>query len=274
MSDEFAPAKLNLALHVRRRNADGYHDIESIFAFVDFGDTLALAPAASLHLTIDGPFAAGLADEDNLVLRAARALAAAAGREPALAMRLDKRIPVAAGLGGGSADAAAALRLLARHWQLGWSLDQLAALAAGLGADVPACVYGVLQTGQGRGDRLTPLHRPDLHGVPVLLVNPRVAVATAPVFRGWDGVDRGALDPAAPLAALRNDLAAPAIVIAPVIADVIAALAAQPGAGLVRMSGSGATVFALFDSAAARDSAAAVLAQRHPGWWQAATQLR
>jgi 4-diphosphocytidyl-2-C-methyl-D-erythritol kinase len=271
---EPAPAKLNLALHVRARNADGYHDLESIFAFVDFGDTLHVAPADTLSLAIDGDFADAIIDDDNLVLRAARALATAAGRPAAGALRLKKRIPVAAGLGGGSADAAAALRLLARHWQLDWSLARLAEIGAGLGADVPACVHGRLQFGTGRGDRLTPLSRPDLAGTPVLLVNPRTAVPTGPVFAGWDGVDRGGLDPAAPLAALRNDLAAPAIALAPVIASVIAALGQQPGATLVRMSGSGATVFALFESAAARDSAAHALSVQCPAWWCAATRLR
>ena len=156
---EPAPAKLNLALHVRARNADGYHDLESIFAFVDFGDTLHVAPADTLSLAIDGDFADAIIDDDNLVLRAARALATAAGRPAAGALRLKKRIPVAAGLGGGSADAAAALRLLARHWQLDWSLARLAEIGAGLGADVPACVHGRLQFGTGRGDRRPRLAR-------------------------------------------------------------------------------------------------------------------
>ena len=271
---EFAPAKLNLALHVRARNPDGYHDLESIFAFVDFGDTLHLTPAGALSLTIDGPFAAALVDDDNLVLRAARALADAAGKPAVGALRLEKRIPVAAGLGGGSADAAAALRLLARSWQLDSPLARLPEIASELGADVPACLHGSLQFGTGRGDQLTPMQRHDLAGTPVLLVNPRVAVATGPVFRGWDGIDRGALDPAAPLAVLRNDLAAPAIALAPVIATVIAALEQQPGVTLVRMSGSGATVFALFESDATRNGAVQQLSAQHPDWWLTGTALR
>ncbi len=271
---EFAPAKLNLALHVRARNPDGYHDLESIFAFVDFGDTLHLTPAGALSLTIDGPFAAALVDDDNLVLRAARALADAAGKPAVGALRLEKRIPVAAGLGGGSADAAAALRLMARSWQLDWPLARLAEIASELGADVPACLHGSLQFGTGRGDQLTPMQRHDLAGTPVLLVNPRVAVATGPVFRGWDGIDRGALDPAAPLAVLRNDLAAPAIALAPVIATVITALEQQPGVTLVRMSGSGATVFALFESDATRNDAVQQLSAQHPDWWLTGTALR
>ena len=271
---EFAPAKLNLALHVRARNPDGYHDLESIFAFVDFGDTLHLTPAGALSLTIDGPFAAALVDDDNLVLRAVRALADAAGKPAVGALRLEKRIPVAAGLGGGSADAAAALRLMARSWQLDWPLARLAEIASELGADVPACLHGSLQFGTGRGDQLTPMQRHDLAGTPVLLVNPRVAVATGPVFRGWDGIDRGALDPAAPLAVLRNDLAAPAIALAPVIATVITALEQQPGVTLVRMSGSGATVFALFESDATRNNAVQQLSAQHPDWWLTGTALR
>ena len=271
---EFAPAKLNLALHVRARNPDGYHDLESIFAFVDFGDTLHLTPAETLSLTIDGPFAAALVDDDNLVLRAVRALADAAGKPAVGALRLEKRIPVAAGLGGGSADAAAALRLMARSWQLDWPLARLAEIASELGADVPACLHGSLQFGTGRGDQLTPMQRHDLAGTPVLLVNPRVAVATGPVFRAWDGIDRGALDPAAPLAVLRNDLAAPAIALAPVIATVIAALEQQPGVTLVRMSGSGATVFALFESDATRNDAVQPLSAQHPDWWLTGTALR
>ncbi|TFU06387.1 4-(cytidine 5'-diphospho)-2-C-methyl-D-erythritol kinase [Polymorphobacter arshaanensis] len=270
---EFAPAKLNLALHVRARNPDGYHDLESIFAFVDFGDTLHLTPAEVLSLTIDGPFAAALVDDDNLVLRAVRALADASGRPAAGRLRLEKHIPVAAGLGGGSADAAAALRLLARSWQLDWPPARLAEIASGLGADVPACLYGSLQFGTGRGDQLAPMQRHDLAGTPVLLVNPRVAVATGPVFRGWDGIDRGTLDPAAPLAVLRNDLAAPAIALAPVIATVIAALEQQPGVTLVRMSGSGATVFALFESDATRNGAVQQLSAQFPDWWLTGTAL-
>lgn len=271
---EFAPAKLNLALHVRARNPDGYHDLESIFAFVDFGDTLHLTPAETLSLTIDGPFAAALVDDDNLALRAVRALADAAGKPAVGALRLEKRIPVAAGLGGGSADAAAALRLLARSWLLDWPLARLAEIASELGADVPACLHGSLQFGTGRGDQLTPMQRHDLAGTPVLLVNPRVAVATGPVFRAWDGIDRGALDPTAPLEVLRNDLAAPAIALAPVIATVIAALEQQPGVTLVRMSGSGATVFALFESDATRNDAAQQLSAQHPDWWLTGTALR
>ena len=279
---EAAPAKLNLALHVRARGDDGYHSLESIFAFVDFSDRLQFQSAATLTLGIAGPFAAAIAvtedDRDapqpNLVLRAVAALAAASGNPACGALTLWKAIPVAAGLGGGSADAAAALRLLARHWRLDWSLDRLAELAATLGADVPACVYGTLQLGQGRGEQLSPLHRTGLGVTPVLLVNPGVALPTGPVFGGWDGIDRGALDPNAPLACLRNDLEASAIAIAPVIAAVLTVVSAQPGVTLVRMSGSGATVFALFESESARRAAAQAIGRDNPDWWLAETALR
>lgn len=267
---EAAPAKVNLALHLRRRRDDGYHDLETLFVFTDFGDTLRVLSEEGLNLVVTGPFAAVVRDGDNLVLRAARALAAAAGVAANAALTLDKHIPVAAGLGGGSADAAATLRLLNRFWKLDWPLERLANVAAPLGADIPACVFSRTIAGEGRGDVL----RPAIIGVAgtrILLVNPRVAVPTGPVFAGWDGVDRGALDPVEWRAA-RNDLAAPAIAIAPVIAEVLVALA-DSGATLARMSGSGATCFALYSDISDRDAAAASFAAQHPGWWVAATTL-
>ena len=264
MDVEHAPAKLNLALHVRRRRTDGYHDLETIFAFTNFGDTLSAEPADTLTLQVRGPFASAAGD-DNLVLRAARALNAACGIERGAALILDKRIPVAAGLGGGSADAAAALRLLTRLW----SLDlPLAGIAESLGADVPACLASRTSFATGSGAVLTPLDD-RWAGSPVLLVNPRVAVPTGPVFAAWDGIDRGPLDPASPLATLRNDLTAPATHIAPVIAEVLAWLTGQ-GATLARMSGSGATCFALFATPTARDAAHS----RCPAeWWSEPTFL-
>ena len=267
----FAPAKLNLALHVRRRRDDGYHDLETIFAFADFGDRVTASAADTLTLAVTGPFAgsAGQGD-DNLVLRAARALAAAGGVAPRAALSLDKRIPVAAGLGGGSADAAAALRVLNELWGLDWPAPRLIEVAASLGADVPACVASVACLGTGRGAHLAPLP-PRWTGTPVLLVNPRVAVPTGPVFAGWDGVDGGALDPGGDPARWRNDLTAPALGIAPVIGDVLAWLAARGGATLARLSGSGATCFALFETSATRDAAAADCPAE---WWHAATTLR
>jgi 4-diphosphocytidyl-2-C-methyl-D-erythritol kinase len=268
---EHAPAKINLALHLRRRRPDGYHDLETIFAFTGFGDTLTAEEGQGLSLTLSGPMAAAAdVGDDNLVLRAARALAAAACVPAKARLHLEKHIPVAAGLGGGSADAAAALRLLNRLWGLDWPLERLAALAEPLGADVPVCVFSQTMFGAGKGEALSPWPD-DPAGTPVLLVNPGVAVPTGPVFAGWDQQDRGGIIPGTPLADLRNDMTAAAVAIAPVIADVLAQLAAADGVALARMSGSGATCLALFCSADARDKAAAALAGR--GWWQAATTI-
>lgn len=268
---EPAPAKVNLALHLRRRRADGYHDLETLFAFTGFGDTVRVAGGGGLTLAVTGPFADAVGDGDNLVLRAARALAAAAGRPADAALTLDKHIPVAAGLGGGSADAAATLRLLNRFWQLGWPLGRLSAVADPLGADVPACVFSRTLVGTGRGNSLSPVDF-TLAGVPILLVNPRVAVPTGPVFAAWDRIDQGPLDPAVWRTA-RNDLTAPAVRLAPVVGDVIAALDAT-GADFVRMSGSGATCLALYRDAAACAAAARTIDRDHPAWWGMATALK
>lgn len=189
---------------------------------------------------------------------------------------LDKRLPIAAEIGGGSADAAAALRLLARLWHVDDALllDQI---AAGLGADVTACLVSRTLRGEGRGDRIDPLNAAELFGTPILLVNPRIPLATGPVFRGWDGRDHGPLDHGAPLTAAlagRNDLQQPAIALVPEIGELVAALAAMPGAVLARMSGSGATCFALFDDVGGRDRAATALAGRWPGYWLLAAALR
>ncbi|HEV2864877.1 MAG TPA: 4-(cytidine 5'-diphospho)-2-C-methyl-D-erythritol kinase [Allosphingosinicella sp.] len=253
---ETAYAKINLALHVRERMANGYHRIETLFAFCEDGDVLTAEPAGSLSLAVTGPFAADLAEvPDNLVLKAARALGGTA------ALTLEKRLPVAAGLGGGSADAAAALRLLGA----GRPLD---AIAARLGADAPACLLSRTARGEGRGDRITPLEIDGLSGAPVLLVNPRIPLATASVFQAWDGTDRG---PLGDWREGRNDLEAPARRLVPAIAEALAALA---DAEIARMSGSGATCFGLYDSDAQRDAAAAAIAAAHPGWWTLATRLR
>lgn len=268
---EVAPAKVNLALHVRHRRDDGYHDLETIFAFTAFGDTLHAAPAEALTLRMEGEHAqAAGAGLDNLVIRAAKALAEAAGVAPRAALHLEKRIPVAAGLGGGSADAAAALRLLNRFWGLHWPTARLEVLAATLGADVPACVQSRTCFGRGRGEALSPWPN-TLGGTAVLLVNPRVAVPTGPVFAGWSQLDHGGISPLVPIDSLRNDLTAAALHIAPVIGTVLDTLNAQPGTMLVRMSGSGATCLALFKTLAERDRAIASLAGH--GWWQSATTL-
>ncbi|WP_448586388.1 4-(cytidine 5'-diphospho)-2-C-methyl-D-erythritol kinase [Thermaurantiacus sp.] len=257
---EAAPAKLNLALHVRARMPDGYHRIETLFAFTRFGDELSAIPAQAWRLEVTGPWASAAGpDRDNLVLRAAEAFARATASKARFHFRLVKRIPVAAGLGGGSADAAATLRLLNRATQAGLSLADLEAIAASLGADVPACVASRTARGEGRGERLQPA--PPLAGMPVLLVNPRVAVPTGPVFAGWDGVDRGPLGK--DFWAGRNDLEASAIGLEPVIAEVLAFLRSLAGARLVRMSGSGATCFAL----------GVRTADVPQGWWHVGTEL-
>ena len=271
---EPAPAKINLALHVRRRRDDGYHELETLFAFARHGDTVTLAPAAAPSFAITGPFAPGLSAEDNLVTRAEAAFRAAFGVAGVHAIVLDKHLPVASGIGGGSADAAATLRALARLHGVAVDDPRLFAIAASLGADVPACLLGRATLGTGRGDALVPVA--GLGEAPALLVNPGVAVSTAAVFARWDGVDRGALPPGTTLdraRAGRNDLQPAAEVEAPVIAQVVALLAAQPGVVLARMSGSGATCFALFDGVAARDAADAAVATERPEWWRLATAI-
>lgn len=272
MTTEIAHAKLNLALHVRSRRPDGYHELETLFAFVEYGDEVEVAPAEMSSLSITGPFSAGLAGEgDNLVSRAATRFAATFGGG-AHAIRLDKRLPVASGIGGGSADAAATLRALARLHGVALDDPGLFAIADALGSDVPACLLQRTALGRGRGEQLAPMD--GLAGTPVLLVNPGVGVSTAAVFQRWDGVDRGPIGIGELLAiarAGRNDLEAPARALAPAISEVLVALAAQPAVSLARMSGSGATCFGLFNSDAACEAAAARIARI--GWWVRPTRL-
>lgn len=273
---ETAPAKINLALHVRRRRDDGYHELETLFAFCRDGDVVTVERAPATTLALTGPFAAVLAGEsreDNLVVRAVRAFQARFGVGDDYAITLDKHLPVASGIGGGSADAAATLRALARLHGIAVDHADLFAIAGELGADVPACLLGETSRGEGKGDALQRLA--PLGDRPVLLVNPGVGVSTAAVFARWDGVDRGALGQGEVLTvamAGRNDLEPPARAIAPAIDAVLALLAAAPGAVISRMSGSGATCFAIFQDIATRD-AAAVLA-RSRGWWALPTFLR
>ena len=263
---EPAPAKLNLALHVRGKLPDGRHRIETLFAFCIDGDRVEAEEADGLTLAIKGPFAEALAgDADNLVLRAARALAERAGVTPRAALTLTKNLPVASGIGGGSADAAATLRLLTRLWRI--DPGHAAAVAPGLGADVPACLLSLTARGDGAGDRLVLVDDPGIAGTPVLLVNPLRPLSTGAVFARWDGEDRGPLDA---WRAGRNDLEAPARALVPAIGDLLDWLGGQ-GATLVRMSGSGATCFGLFSDEDARDQAAAACP---PQWWHLATILR
>ena len=269
--EETAYAKLNLALHVRGREADGYHRIETLFAFCEDGDVLRVEQGDGLSLRTEGPFADGLdAGDGNLVLRAARALREHCGGGRGAALTLDKRLPVASGIGGGSADAAAALRLLCRWWDVDPGSDALHAIARGLGADVPACLASTAQRGTGRGDTLAAAEAPS--GMPVLLVNPGVSVATAEVFRRWHGIDRGPLGD--DFRAARNDLEPPALMLAPQIAEALIELRVAPEPLLARMSGSGATCFALYAIEAACAAAAARIAAARPGWWLLPTRLR
>jgi 4-diphosphocytidyl-2-C-methyl-D-erythritol kinase len=266
-SSEIAPAKLNLALHVRGKLPDGRHSIETIFAFCTDGDRLTAERSDGLSLQVSGPFAESLADpDDNLVMKAGHALANAARVNPDAALTLEKELPVASGIGGGSADAAAALRLLTALWQI--DPKHAEAVAPELGSDVPACLLSMPMRGDGAGDQLTPIDLSDLSGTPVLLVNPRVSLPTAEVFARWDGKDRG---PLGDWREGRNDLQAAATALAPQIEAVVAWLGTRPGTSFVRMSGSGATCFALFDSEAARDFAAQSVPRE---WWRLATFLR
>ncbi len=275
--EEVAFAKVNLALHVRGREPNGYHRLETIFAFADDGDRLSVAEAAELSLKVKGPFASSLLDDsENLVLRAADALRTRCGIAEGAALVLDKRLPVASGIGGGSADAAATLRLLNRFWAIGAPDALLLDIAASLGADVPACIGSETVRGEGRGDRLKPTDGSALSGTPLLLVNPGVPVSTASIFGAWDGIDRGPLGEGLLEASLRgrNDLEPAATALAPEIKAVLGSLSDMAGLLLARMSGSGATCFALFDSEAALERASAELAAERPEWWRLTNRLR
>lgn len=264
----FAPAKVNLYLHVTGKRADGYHLLDSLAVFPAAGDVVGARPSAGLRLEISGPFGGVLRGEmDNLLLRAAKLLAPGRGA----ALSLEKNLPVASGIGGGSADAAAALHVLCALW--GVEGADLPALALQLGADVPVCLDSRPARMQGIGEILAPA--PALPAFGMVLVNPGVAVPTPAVFRArqgdftpppelpdaWADVESMVAD----LARCTNDLQAAAIGIEPVIGEVLAALAALPGAKLVRMSGSGATCFAIFATPDAAREAAALLP---PKWWR------
>ncbi len=276
---ETAPAKVNLSLLVTGRRADGYHLLDSLVVFGPAADIVHARAAAELSLTIEGAFAAGLqAAPDNLVLRAARALAGLAGRPAGAALVLEKHLPVASGIGGGSADAAATLRLLCRLWQIAPAPSVLEALALTLGADVPVCLASRPARMSGIGEVLSPV--PDLPQCGLLLANPGIAVSTADVFRARSGAFSVAMPPlqawsdaealAAFLGRAGNDLQAPALAVAPAIAPVLARLAALPGCLLAGMSGSGATCFALFADAAQAEHGSGLLPS---AWWHSAGPL-
>ncbi|RID93226.1 4-(cytidine 5'-diphospho)-2-C-methyl-D-erythritol kinase [Gemmobacter lutimaris] len=276
---EFAHAKINLCLHVTGQRADGYHLLDSLVVFAGIGDGLRATPADGLNLRVTGPFAAGVpAGQDNLVLRAARLVAGDMGAD----LVLDKRLPPASGIGGGSADAAAAIRVLLRLQAMagrmpGMTQAQADAVAA-LGADVPVCLASHPARMRGIGEKLDWL--PPLPEVHVVLANPRIEVPTPAVFKALPQKKNSPLPEVLPswidAAALagwlrdtRNDLEAPARIIAPVIGDVVSALEALPGALFARMSGSGATCFALFAKEAEAIAASETLAEDQPDWWVA-----
>lgn len=269
-AEGFAAAKVNLALHVTGRRPDGYHLLDSLVVFVDVGDRVTVAPADALSLTVTGPRAAGVpVGDDNLVLRAARALAPGRGA----AITLEKHLPAASGIGGGSADAAAALRALARLWDLPVP-DRVGLMR--LGADVPVCAASRPMRMSGLGEILAPVSAlPDFH---LVLANPGVAVSTPAVFRALASPDNAPMPDRLPdcataeelalwLRMMRNDLEAPAIALCPEIRATLAALSELPGCLLARMSGSGATCFGLFAGPAAARAGAQALSIAHPDWW-------
>ena len=279
---EPARAKLNLYLHVTGRRDDGYHLLDSLVVFAQAGDVLAASPADSLTLSVDGPFADALRDEpDNLVLRAARALAEAAGIKGGAALSLTKTLPVASGIGGGSADAAAALRVLRRLWDVRLQPHVLDAIAVKLGADVPVCLDGQAAFISGAGEHRDPA--PVLPAAGLVLVNPGMPLPTPAVFARRAGsfsqpapftdAPRDAAALATVLRARRNDLTEAAMALVPAIGDVLAALEASPGCLLARMSGSGATCFGLYADRAAATAAAAFLGRTRRGWWVMPTAL-
>ncbi|MEA2756506.1 MAG: 4-diphosphocytidyl-2-C-methyl-D-erythritol kinase [Aliidongia sp.] len=282
-----AAAKLNLTLAVVGRRSDGFHLLDSLVAFTEYGDTIEAGEGEGLTLTMAGPFGATLAVDpvENLVLRAARMLAAEGGIAAHAALRLTKRLPIASGIGGGSSDAAAALLALAALWRLAPAPQDLARLALKLGSDVPVCLAARTARLEGIGERIGA--SPAVPAAPIVLVNPGVGLPTPHVFRarqggfsagaGPQGVLRTHAADAIELAAILldhgNDLTEAAIGLRPAIGDVLAALDVAPGRLLARMSGSGATCFALFATDAAAQAAAAAIGAAHPGWWAIATRL-
>lgn len=283
----FAPAKINLFLHVGAPGGDGYHPLCSLMAFADVGDRVVLHEADSLSVRVHGPFGGMLAGEgDNLVLRAARALLARArGPQPLVGLSLEKLLPVAAGLGGGSSDAGAALRLM--RAALGVQVDdvELEAIAVSLGADGAACLWGRPVLAQGRGELLTPA--PQMPTIEAVLVNPRVEVSTPAVYRAFDALGEfGDIAPppmpaafesveelAAWLGMMRNDLQAPAVGLAPEVGDVLATLFEERETLIARMSGSGATCFAICASDIEADALAARVDALRPDWWTVRCRL-
>lgn len=275
-----APAKINLALHVTGRRADGYHLLDSLVVFTRFGDRLTITPSEVDGFDIAGPYGEFLpADETNLVLRALATMRAETGRDDPVHIQLEKNLPVASGVGGGSSDAAATFRALNDLWAAGLSPHRMAAIAAPLGADMPMCLAASPLIAEGIGDELTFIH--GMPQYPMVLVNPGIHVPTPAVFKALARADNMPMPPMPDrldlddlvlwLHATRNDLQAPAIAICPVIAECIAALDWE-GAAFARMSGSGATCFGLFQTGNAAKRAALAIRKRQPDWFVAATR--
>lgn len=278
-----APAKINLFLHVTGRRPDGYHELESLVAFAEVHDRIDVRGGEGLTLEIEGPFSAALdAGGENLAIAAARTLAAEAGIRPDARIRLHKALPVAAGIGGGSADAAATLGALCALWNLSIPTRRLHALALALGADVPVCLSGQPAIVRGIGERIAPA--PALPQASTVLVNPAVPLPTAGVFAAREGpfsapasFDTAPADAAGLAEALgdtRNDLAPPARRLCPEIDAVLDAIRSAPSCLMARLSGSGPTCFGLFPTEEAASAAAGRIAADRPGWWVCATRLR
>jgi 4-diphosphocytidyl-2-C-methyl-D-erythritol kinase len=284
----FAPAKINLYLHITGRRDDGYHLLDSLVGFADIGDDITITPSNHFGLTLDGPFAPQFSDTDtdpgetssNLVVRAAWAMARATGRDhPGVTIHLTKNLPLASGIGGASSDAAATLRGLCQLWGIPLDADFIAPLALSLGADVPVCLQGTTAFMRGIGDVVTraPAIPSDMG---IVLVNPLVPCPTPGVFRAY-AASQSPFSPAphsdpqwqshddfiATLRTTRNDLTSAATVTAPAIQTILDTLNAMDGCALSRLSGSGATCFGLFPSIAHASDAAAKIKTHHPGWW-------
>lgn len=277
-----ARAKVNLYLHVTGKRADGYHLLDSLIVFAETGDEIAVWAASDLTLTIDGPFGAGLdAGPSNLVLRAAEGLRNLTGASQGAAIRLTKNLPIASGIGGGSADAATTLLALIDLWQVKPDRAALYKLAEKLGADVPVCLDGNASFVGGIGEDIQPAG--DLPPTHILLVNPLVETPTPAVFKArrgdfspparWVQPPKTAQDLASFLATRKNDLTAPAIVVAPVVADVLSAIAETKDCLLSRLSGSGATCFGIFETAATAEAARQLIKTRYPDWWAVAAKI-
>jgi len=275
-----AGAKLNLYLHLTGKRDDGYHLLDSLVCFLAIGDTITVAAAEELSLSIEGEFSTTLqANDNNLVMRAAKALQSYTGTTQGAAITLHKHLPVAAGLGGGSSDAATAAKLLRALWGVAVSQEALTQLLLPLGADMAVCVHGGPAFMSGIGERIEPL--PSLPALPILLVNPRVELSTAAVYQAYHNIGRWMGRPSLDfssaealcvgLAGARNNLQQPAISLCAAVADVLLTLETQMGVHFARLCGSGATCFGVFDSRASLERAAETIRRDQPDWWVAPT---